>query len=154
MVRSIGVSRARAALRHPVPCLLVMPFVLPKMHERYFFLANATAFALAVSRPGAWRVVVLLQLAAVLTYSTSLGLQLHLSMLGTALVAMASVTTIIPESLSAFITRPISGGILAVFLLLRLFVEQPVDAKIGAGSGRLSLPWVPRVRQNARAAIK
>jgi Gpi18-like mannosyltransferase len=48
-------------------CLLVMPFVLPKMHERYFFLADATAFALAVSRPGAWRVVVLLQLTAVLT---------------------------------------------------------------------------------------
>jgi Gpi18-like mannosyltransferase len=111
-------------------CLLVMPFVLPKMHERYFFLADATAFALAVSRPGAWRVVVLLQLTAVLTCSTTLGLQLHLSMLGTALVAMA------------------------IFLLLRLFVEQPAVAKIGAGSGRLTLPWVPRVNQNARATIK
>jgi hypothetical protein len=73
---------------------------------------------------------VLLQLTAVLTCSTTLGLQLHLSMLGTALVAMA------------------------IFLLLRLFVEQPAVAKIGAGSGRPTLPWVPRVNQNARATIK
>jgi hypothetical protein len=43
---------------------------------------------------------------------------------------------------------------MAIFLLLRLFVEQPAVAKIGAGSGRLTLPWVPRVNQNARATIK
>jgi hypothetical protein len=35
-----------------------MPYVLPKMHERYFFLADILAYALAISRPRPWTIFV------------------------------------------------------------------------------------------------
>ena len=49
--------------------LAAMPFALPKMHERYFFAAGVMAFMLAVVRPAAWPVVMLLQAASLAAYS-------------------------------------------------------------------------------------
>jgi Gpi18-like mannosyltransferase len=49
--------------------LAAMPYVLPEMHERYFFPASAMAFLLVVARPGTWPVVVLIQLADLCAYS-------------------------------------------------------------------------------------
>jgi len=49
--------------------LTVMPYVLPEMHERYFFPASAMAFLLAVARPRAWPVVVLIQFADLCAYT-------------------------------------------------------------------------------------
>ncbi|MDP3418327.1 hypothetical protein [Falsiroseomonas sp.] len=37
-----------------------MPYLLPKMHDRYFFLADILAYALAVSRPRPWSIGVAL----------------------------------------------------------------------------------------------
>ena len=34
----------------------VMPYLLPKMHERYFFLADILAYAMAICRPRPWTV--------------------------------------------------------------------------------------------------
>ena len=63
--------------RHPAPATLLLmltaslallPFLLPKMHERYFFPAACFGYLLAVARPALWPVAVLLQLANVITY--------------------------------------------------------------------------------------
>jgi Gpi18-like mannosyltransferase len=49
--------------------LTVTPYVLPKMHERYFFPAGAMAFLLAVVRPSSWPIVVLIQAANLCAYT-------------------------------------------------------------------------------------
>jgi len=49
--------------------LAVMPYVLPKMHDRYFFPASAMAFLLAVARPRAWPIVALIQTADLCAYT-------------------------------------------------------------------------------------
>ena len=49
--------------------LTIMPYVLPKMHERYFFAAGAMAFLLAVVRPSSWPIVVLIQAANLCAYT-------------------------------------------------------------------------------------
>jgi Gpi18-like mannosyltransferase len=49
--------------------LTIMPYVLPKMHERYFFPAGAMAFLLAVVRPSSWPIVVLIQAANLCSYT-------------------------------------------------------------------------------------
>jgi hypothetical protein len=48
--------------------LAMMPFVLPHMHERYFFAADVFAFALMVQRPSTWPIAVLLQMGSALAY--------------------------------------------------------------------------------------
>jgi len=49
--------------------LAVVPYVLPEMHERYFFPASVMAFLLAVARARTWPVVVLIQAADLLAYT-------------------------------------------------------------------------------------
>ena len=49
--------------------LTITPYVLPKMHERYFFPAGAMAFLLAVVRPSSWPIVVLIQAANLCAYT-------------------------------------------------------------------------------------
>ncbi len=45
------------------------PFLLPKMHERYFYLMDVFAFLLAFCIPGLWLPAVLAQAISVLTYT-------------------------------------------------------------------------------------
>jgi Gpi18-like mannosyltransferase len=47
---------------------VLVPFITPKMHERYFFAATVMTYALALVRPRYWPVAVLMQIAAVLSY--------------------------------------------------------------------------------------
>jgi Gpi18-like mannosyltransferase len=61
-------SRERLLLMATL-ALAVMPYVLPEMHERYFFPASAMAFLLVVARPRTWPIVVLIQLADLCAYS-------------------------------------------------------------------------------------
>jgi Gpi18-like mannosyltransferase len=49
--------------------LAVMPYVLPEMHERYFFPASMMAFMLVIARPRAWPIVVLIEAADLLAYT-------------------------------------------------------------------------------------
>jgi Gpi18-like mannosyltransferase len=61
--------------RHPrnnlivaVMCAAVMPYVLPKMHERYFFVADVFSLALALTVPRLWTTAVLFQIGSLLSY--------------------------------------------------------------------------------------
>lgn len=47
---------------------VLVPFITPKMHERYFFAATAMTYALALVRPRYWPVALFMQIAAVLSY--------------------------------------------------------------------------------------
>jgi Gpi18-like mannosyltransferase len=80
----IGVT-ARRALEDPRRVVLValtgailVPYLLPKMHNRYFFLADVLGFAYAFSQPSRrsiW-IALLIQVASLLAYATFL---LHLT---------------------------------------------------------------------------
>lgn len=47
-----------------VLCAALMPYVLPKMHDRYFFVADVLAIALAFAVPRLWPAPVLLQVGS------------------------------------------------------------------------------------------
>lgn len=49
-------------------CAAVMPYILPKMTSRYFFVADILAIALAIARPGMWPVAVLIQIGSLVAY--------------------------------------------------------------------------------------
>jgi Gpi18-like mannosyltransferase len=49
-----------------------MPFLLPKMHERYFYLADVFLFLLAFRQPRLWPLPLLAQIVSTLTYSAYL----------------------------------------------------------------------------------
>ncbi|WP_132909131.1 hypothetical protein [Sphingomonas sp. BK235] len=72
---------ARRALDAPRRVLLValagavlLPYLLPKMHERYFFMADVLAFAYALAAPSrrARWIATLVQVASLLAYATFL----------------------------------------------------------------------------------
>ncbi|MEU7902034.1 hypothetical protein [Actinoplanes sp. NPDC049118] len=48
--------------------VILVPFLLPGMHERYFFLADVMTVVLAFYRPRLWLVPVLVQAASLLSY--------------------------------------------------------------------------------------
>ena len=48
--------------------LVFMPYLLPKMHDRYFFTGNCFLFVAAMARPRLGLAIVPLQIAAVLSY--------------------------------------------------------------------------------------
>lgn len=48
--------------------LAVIPYVLPRMHDRYFFPASAMAFLLVMVRPRSWPILFLMQLAELFAY--------------------------------------------------------------------------------------
>ena len=48
---------------------VLLPFVLPKMHDRYFFVADVFTFLLAFAVPTGWRVAVLVQLGSIFAYT-------------------------------------------------------------------------------------
>ena len=51
---------------------LMMPFFLPKMHERYFYLADGMLLLLALYLPRLWYLVPISQLVSTITYSVYL----------------------------------------------------------------------------------
>ncbi len=46
----------------------VMPYVLPKMHERYFFMADVLTFALAFTLTRYWLAALLIQMGSIVAY--------------------------------------------------------------------------------------
>ena len=59
-------------------CAAILPYVLPKMNPRYFFVAEMLSIALALAQPRMWLIAVLLQFASLLSIlayftQTSLG---------------------------------------------------------------------------------
>jgi len=55
-----------------VASLLLIPFLLPQMHERYFFAADVFSYVMAFVIAGAWPVAAMMQCASLLAYSVYL----------------------------------------------------------------------------------
>jgi len=60
----------------------LMPYLLPKMHERYFFVADVMTFTLAFVIPRLWVTAPLFQVGSLLSYLPYFGLPIHGSILG------------------------------------------------------------------------
>lgn len=67
IVRRLELTRERIVTVAALFSILV-PFLLPGMHERYFFLADVMTLVLAVFRPKLWFVPVLVQASSMLCY--------------------------------------------------------------------------------------
>ncbi len=48
--------------------LAIIPYVLPRMHDRYFFPASAMTFLLVIARPRSWPILLMMQLAELFAY--------------------------------------------------------------------------------------
>jgi hypothetical protein len=55
----------------------LMPYLLPKMHERYFFVADVMTFTLAFVIPRLWATAALFQVGSLLSYLPYFGLSIH-----------------------------------------------------------------------------
>jgi Gpi18-like mannosyltransferase len=49
--------------------VLLVPFLLPKMHDRYFYPADVFAIVLAFYRPSLWHIATLLQFSSTMAYT-------------------------------------------------------------------------------------
>jgi Gpi18-like mannosyltransferase len=66
IVRNIQITRDRL-VTYAALFSIAMPFLLPGMHERYFFLADITTVLLAIHRPRLWPVPLLVQAASLIS---------------------------------------------------------------------------------------
>lgn len=66
--RHPGGLSSPVVLRAALLSLVLMPFVLPAMHERYFFAADALSVAYAFAFRRGWRLAALIQAASAFTY--------------------------------------------------------------------------------------
>jgi len=106
MMAASAASKPRAMLFLALLSALALPFLLPKMHERYFFLADLLSLAAAISWPQrrVLLVAVATQLASLLSLVTYLfyGSWAYLTFAGVPFAALALVMSF------ALATRP--GG--------------------------------------------
>lgn len=104
--------------------LLMVPFLTPKMHERYFFASDFILIAVALLRPSLWPAPVLTQAASLLSYAPFL------------LMSMPHQTWDLPPFIEAQAWRapvlPVIGAAcnaIALFFLWRaLWRERPAPA--------------------------
>lgn len=94
-----------ALLRAATLCALMVPGLLPRMHERYFFLGDVLALAILAIRPREWRLALFTQIGS------ALAILAYLS--GAAMLAVYGAL----------------ATIFATWLVLRPFLEiEPADA--------------------------
>jgi Gpi18-like mannosyltransferase len=55
----------------------LMPYLLPKMHDRYFFVADVATLMLAFAVPRVWVIAPLFQVGSLLSYMPYFGLSVH-----------------------------------------------------------------------------
>jgi Gpi18-like mannosyltransferase len=67
IIRNLQITRDRL-VTYAALFAIAMPFLLPGMHERYFFLADVTTVLLAIHKPRFWPVPLLVQAASLLCY--------------------------------------------------------------------------------------
>jgi Gpi18-like mannosyltransferase len=137
-------------IRLSTAVLLVVPFLLPKMHERYFFAGEVTSVVLAFFAPAWWLVPVAAQFASSITYGGYLARFGHLVDLRfvapfMAFAAIASVVAFIhharsaqPESLPALPPSRKVQGLLAEVVALAgaiafALLSVPVGAQVQQG---------------------
>jgi len=72
LVLAVATQRLRddlqAQLLVATASVILMPFVLPKMHDRYFFLADVLTYVLAFTFPGAWPLAIAMQIGSLSAY--------------------------------------------------------------------------------------
>lgn len=96
----------------------LLPYVLPKMHDRFFFPADLLTVAFAFARPRKWPIAALCQLGSILAYMTFLGVSVR-------------------GSLFAILPMSIAVGLLALCLIEADDPEQEAGAAdAGMASGR------------------
>lgn len=85
-----------------------MPYLLPKMHERYFFLADILAFAFAVSRPRLWTisVAVAVQCGSVAAYASHMLSFAMGKYLGALFIGAALITLLYQMGSTLHVKRP------------------------------------------------
>jgi Gpi18-like mannosyltransferase len=92
-----AVKQPKAMLFLALLSALALPFLLPKMHERYFFLADLLSLAAVLSYPrkAVFVVMIATQLASLLSLLTYLfyGSWAYLTFAGVPFAALAAVTT-------------------------------------------------------------
>lgn len=89
--RIVLTTRA-AELHAALASLTLLPYLLPRMHERYFYPADAMALPAAFITPALWVVLFLSQLSSTLTNGVYL-LQLHATVAGALALISAFVLT-------------------------------------------------------------
>jgi Gpi18-like mannosyltransferase len=60
----------RSTLLMATASVLIVPFLLPRMHDRYFFLADVLSFILALCEPRLWYVAAGVQAASITAYGS------------------------------------------------------------------------------------
>ena len=65
IIRNVQITRDRL-VTYAALFAIAMPFLLPGMHERYFFLADVTTVVLAIHKPRLWPVPLLVQAASLI----------------------------------------------------------------------------------------
>jgi len=71
VVRGVALTRERIVTAATLFAIL-LPFTLPGMHERYFFLADVLSVVLVFFRPRLWFVPMLVEAASLMSYETYL----------------------------------------------------------------------------------
>ena len=66
IIRNVQITRDRL-ITYAALFAIAMPFMLPGMHERYFFLADVTTVLLAIHKPRLWPVPLLVQAASLIS---------------------------------------------------------------------------------------
>jgi len=66
IIRNVRITRDRL-VTYAALFAIAMPFLLPGMHERYFFLADVTTVLLAIHKPRLWPVPLLVQAASLIS---------------------------------------------------------------------------------------
>jgi Gpi18-like mannosyltransferase len=92
---------------------IMVPFLLPGMHERYFFLADVLTVALALGRPRLWYIPVLVQAASLISYAPYLlgGYLMPMAVPAALMLAalLATTTTLAPVSRPAPVRLPVTS---------------------------------------------
>jgi Gpi18-like mannosyltransferase len=131
--RAVDLTRDRVVTAAALFALL-MPFLLPGMHERYFFLADVLTLVLAVYRPRLWFVPLLAQAGSLLAYQPYLFGRATLPMTVAATAMLAAVLVV--------------GYVLMRDAFLRPTDLRPDDGPVGT----VSRPEETRVPRQAHPA--
>jgi Gpi18-like mannosyltransferase len=81
---------AKAKLLTATMFVALSPFLLPKMHDRYFFAADIFSIVLALCQPELWLVPVMFQISSLLAYTPIISLSLSGNMFST-MIPLAGV---------------------------------------------------------------
>ena len=104
----------------------LMPYLLPKMHERYFFVADVMTFTLAFVIPRLWATVALFQVGSLLSYLPYFGVSPH-----GPIYAILPVTFGVGILTLAYVSAQVASTVRlrdVVYLFGRPTCERPVES--------------------------